>query len=66
MIVQEKNISEKLDAGIRYFDLRVAGKPESRDVFFYHGLYTIMTVKVVALINFHVFLYINCIQLLNV
>ncbi len=40
MIVQEKNISEQLDAGRRYFDLRVAGKPESRDVFFYHGLYT--------------------------
>lgn len=42
---QEKNISEQLDAGMRYFDLRVAGKPESRDLFFYHGLYTIMTVK---------------------
>uniref|UniRef100_A0A8C1K066 Zgc:64065 n=1 Tax=Cyprinus carpio TaxID=7962 RepID=A0A8C1K066_CYPCA len=42
---QEKNISEQLDAGIRYFDLRVAGKPESSDLFFYHGLYTTMTVK---------------------
>ncbi|RXN33529.1 PI-PLC X domain-containing 1-like protein [Labeo rohita] len=42
---QEKNISEQLDAGMRYFDLRVAGKPESSDLFFYHGLYTTMTVK---------------------
>ncbi|XP_026070078.1 PI-PLC X domain-containing protein 1-like isoform X1 [Carassius auratus] len=42
---QEKNISEQLDAGIRYFDLRVAGKPDSSDLFFYHGLYTTMTVK---------------------
>lgn len=57
MIVQEKNISEQLEAGMRYFDLRVAGKPESSDLFFYHGLYTTMTVKVVALIHFHVILY---------
>lgn len=57
MIVQEKNISEQLDAGMRYFDLRVAGKPESSDLFFYHGLYTTMTVKVIALIHFHVILY---------
>ncbi|XP_056314940.1 PI-PLC X domain-containing protein 1-like isoform X1 [Danio aesculapii] len=44
-ITQEKTISDQLDAGIRYFDLRVAGKPESSDFFFYHGLYTTMTVK---------------------
>ncbi|XP_051568363.1 PI-PLC X domain-containing protein 1 isoform X1 [Myxocyprinus asiaticus] len=43
--VQEKNISEQLDGGVRYFDLRVAGKPDSSDLFFYHGLYTTMTVK---------------------
>nr|XP_001923476.1 PI-PLC X domain-containing protein 1-like [Danio rerio] len=42
---QDKTISEQLDAGTRYFDLRVAGKPESSDFFFYHGLYTTMTVK---------------------
>lgn len=57
MIVQEKNISEQLDAGMRYFDLRVAGKPESSDLFFYHGLYTTMTVKVITLIHFHVILF---------
>nr|XP_055069820.1 PI-PLC X domain-containing protein 1-like [Misgurnus anguillicaudatus] len=42
---QVKTVSEQLDAGVRYFDLRVAGKPESSDLFFYHGLYTTMTVK---------------------
>lgn len=42
---QEKTVSEQLDAGVRYFDMRVAGKPESSDLFFYHGLYTTMTVK---------------------
>lgn len=42
---QEKTISEQLEAGVRYFDLRVAGKPGSGDLFFYHGLYTTMTVK---------------------
>ncbi|KAI7807762.1 PI-PLC X domain-containing protein 1-like [Triplophysa rosa] len=42
---QDKTVSEQLEAGVRYFDLRVAGKSESSDLFFYHGLYTIMTVK---------------------
>ncbi|NP_958491.1 PI-PLC X domain-containing protein 1-like [Danio rerio] len=44
-ITQDKTISEQLDAGMRYFDLRVAGKPGSSDFFFYHGLYTTITVK---------------------
>lgn len=42
---QDKTVSDQLNAGTRYFDLRVAGKPESSDFFFYHGLYTTTTVK---------------------
>lgn len=36
---QNKTFKEQLEMGIRYFDLRVASKQGSEDVFFVHGLY---------------------------
>uniref|UniRef100_A0A667YQW1 Phosphatidylinositol-specific phospholipase C X domain-containing protein n=1 Tax=Myripristis murdjan TaxID=586833 RepID=A0A667YQW1_9TELE len=42
-VTQEVNITEQLDAGIRYFDLRIARKPNDSDptrLYFAHGLYT--------------------------
>ncbi|KAG7257972.1 hypothetical protein CRUP_016313 [Coryphaenoides rupestris] len=40
---QEFNICQQLDAGVRYFDLRVARKPDETHptrLYFYHGLYS--------------------------
>lgn len=40
---QEVNITEQLDAGVRYFDLRIARKPNDTNptrLYFHHGLYT--------------------------
>ncbi|XP_028989280.1 PI-PLC X domain-containing protein 1-like [Betta splendens] len=40
---QEETIIKQLDAGVRYFDLRVARKPDDANptrLYFYHGLYT--------------------------
>ncbi|KAJ3607866.1 hypothetical protein NHX12_024917, partial [Muraenolepis orangiensis] len=40
---QELNVCEQLDAGLRFFDLRVARKPDETNptrLYFYHGLYT--------------------------
>ncbi|XP_034050466.1 PI-PLC X domain-containing protein 1-like [Thalassophryne amazonica] len=42
-ITQEKTIKQQLDAGVRYFDLRIAHKPRDKNnprFYFYHGLYT--------------------------
>ncbi|CAJ1081175.1 PI-PLC X domain-containing protein 1-like [Xyrichtys novacula] len=42
-VTQEETITKQLDAGVRYFDMRVARKPNDPNptrLFFYHGLYT--------------------------
>ncbi|KAG7507866.1 PI-PLC X domain-containing protein 1-like [Solea senegalensis] len=42
-VTQEEPITKQLDAGVRYFDLRIARKPDDTDptrLYFYHGLYT--------------------------
>lgn len=47
--LQEVNIKEQLDAGVRYLDLRIARKPKDPDpnrLYFYHGLYTRSDVEV--------------------
>ncbi|KAM3850039.1 PI-PLC X domain-containing protein 1-like [Diretmus argenteus] len=49
-ITQESTIREQLDAGIRYFDLRIARKPKDSNptrVYFSHGLYTRTDVETV-------------------
>lgn len=45
---QDKTIEEQLSVGIRYFDLRVAHKPNdsSSDLYFTHVIYTHVTVLV--------------------
>lgn len=45
---QDKSIEEQLSMGIRYFDLRVARKPNdsSGDLYFTHVIYTHLTVLV--------------------
>ncbi|XP_076158784.1 PI-PLC X domain-containing protein 1-like [Alosa pseudoharengus] len=44
---QELNIIQQLDAGVRYFDLRIACKPNdvTHTLYFAHGLYTTVTVE---------------------
>ncbi|XP_047465397.1 PI-PLC X domain-containing protein 1-like isoform X2 [Mugil cephalus] len=40
---QDATVTEQLDAGVRYLDLRIARKPNDPDptrLYFYHGLYT--------------------------
>ncbi|KAG1942506.1 PI-PLC X domain-containing protein [Pimephales promelas] len=46
-IAQESCIREQLDCGVRYCDLRIAHRPNdsSNDLYFYHGVYTTMTVE---------------------
>ncbi|XP_030255566.1 PI-PLC X domain-containing protein 1-like isoform X2 [Sparus aurata] len=42
-LTQEETITKQLDAGVRYFDLRIARKRNETDptrLYFYHGLYT--------------------------
>ncbi len=49
LALQEDTITEQLDAGVRYFDLRIARKPNDTDpkrLYFYHGLYTRTDVEV--------------------
>jgi len=49
--IQEFNICQQLDAGVRYFDLRVARKPDETHptrLYFYHGLYSHSDVEVRA------------------
>ncbi|XP_069492725.1 PI-PLC X domain-containing protein 1 isoform X2 [Ambystoma mexicanum] len=44
---QELSVSEQLDSGIRYLDLRIAHKPDdaSKNLYFIHMLFTTMTVE---------------------
>lgn len=46
--LQDKSIEEQLSKGIRFFDLRIAHKPEdsSSDLYFTHIIYTHLTVVV--------------------
>lgn len=46
--LQDKSIEEQLSKGIRFFDLRIAHKPEdsSSDLYFTHVIYTYLTVIV--------------------
>ncbi|XP_036396968.1 PI-PLC X domain-containing protein 1-like [Megalops cyprinoides] len=48
-ITQESSMKEQLDAGVRYCDLRIAHRPNdnSSDLYFYHGVYTTVTVETV-------------------
>ncbi|XP_068614857.1 PI-PLC X domain-containing protein 1-like [Brachionichthys hirsutus] len=49
-ITQEEDITKQLDSGVRYFDLRIARKPNDADptrLYFHHGLYTRTDVKTV-------------------
>uniref|UniRef100_A0A7N6AD29 Phosphatidylinositol-specific phospholipase C X domain-containing protein n=1 Tax=Anabas testudineus TaxID=64144 RepID=A0A7N6AD29_ANATE len=53
---QEDTITKQLDAGVRYFDLRIARKPHDTNptrLYFYHGLYTRTDVEVVRMIYEH-------------
>uniref|UniRef100_A0AAZ3SF96 Phosphatidylinositol-specific phospholipase C, X domain containing 1 n=1 Tax=Oncorhynchus tshawytscha TaxID=74940 RepID=A0AAZ3SF96_ONCTS len=42
-------VKEQLDCGVRYLDLRIAHRPNdtSTDLYFYHGVYTTLTVETV-------------------
>lgn len=47
--MQNETIMMQLDAGVRYFDLRIARKPRdtnSTRLYFHHGLYTKSDVEV--------------------
>lgn len=47
--MQKETIIRQLDAGVRYFDLRIARKPRdsnSTRLYFHHGLYTHTDVEV--------------------
>ncbi|XP_056133666.1 PI-PLC X domain-containing protein 1 [Lampris incognitus] len=48
-ITQESTIKQQLDCGVRYCDLRIAHRPNdsSTDLYFYHGVYTTVTVETV-------------------
>lgn len=49
--MQDENITKQLNAGVRYFDLRIARKPNDHNptrLYFYHGLYTHTNVEVKA------------------
>lgn len=50
--LQDKSIEEQLSMGIRYFDLRIAHKPNdpSSDLYFTHVIYTHLTVLVSIII----------------
>ena len=47
-VLQEFTIKHQLDCGVRYCDLRIAHRPNdsSTDLYFYHGVYTTLTVEV--------------------
>ncbi|KAK3556408.1 hypothetical protein QTP70_008098 [Hemibagrus guttatus] len=47
--LQERTVREQLDCGVRYCDLRIAHRPNdsSSDLYFYHGVYTTITVETV-------------------
>lgn len=47
--MQNETIVRQLDAGVRYFDLRIARKPRDTNptrLYFHHGLYTKSDVEV--------------------
>lgn len=46
--IQEDSISNQLDLGIRFLDLRIAHKiKDPNEVFYFaHGIYSLLTVKV--------------------
>ncbi|XP_070402003.1 uncharacterized protein [Nothobranchius furzeri] len=48
-ITQEFSVKQQLDCGVRYYDLRIAHRPNdsSTDLYFYHGVYTTLTVETV-------------------
>lgn len=48
-ITQDSTVKEQLDSGVRYCDLRIAHRPNdsSTDLYFYHGVYTALTVETV-------------------
>ena len=48
LVLQEYTIKQQLDCGVRYCDLRIAHRPNdsSSDLYFYHGVYTTLTVEV--------------------
>ncbi|CAL8271592.1 unnamed protein product [Boreogadus saida] len=48
-VTQEHGIQQQLDCGVRYCDLRIAHRPtdNSNDLYFYHGVYTTVTVETV-------------------
>ncbi|KAL4656496.1 PI-PLC X domain-containing protein 1-like [Arapaima gigas] len=48
-VTQESSIKQQLNSGVRYCDLRIARRPKthSRDLYFYHGVYTTVTVEAV-------------------
>lgn len=46
----------QLEAGVRYFDLRIARKrtdPNPTRLYFYHGLYTCTDVEVIISMSLH-------------
>nr|XP_057930141.1 PI-PLC X domain-containing protein 1 isoform X2 [Doryrhamphus excisus]XP_057930143.1 PI-PLC X domain-containing protein 1 isoform X2 [Doryrhamphus excisus] len=48
-ITQEYSVGQQLNCGVRYCDLRIAHRPNDRstDLYFYHGVYTTLTVEMV-------------------
>ncbi|KAG7457393.1 PI-PLC X domain-containing protein 1-like [Solea senegalensis] len=46
-VTQDVSIKQQLDCGVRYCDLRIAHRPNdsSTDLYFYHGVYTTLTVQ---------------------
>ncbi|CAN9500259.1 unnamed protein product [Ophioblennius macclurei] len=50
-VTQEFTIKQQLDCGVRYCDLRIAHRPNdsSTDLYFYHGVYTTLTVETVLM-----------------
>lgn len=48
---QDYSIKQQLDCGVRYCDLRIAHRPNdsSTDLYFYHGVYTTVTVETVLI-----------------
>lgn len=56
--VQQSVLSDQCDLGIRFLDLRIARKPKGGSkLFFAHGIYTLMTVKVHTHLHWHHIIY---------
>lgn len=66
--LQDKSIEEQLSMGIRFFDLRIAHKPNdsSSDLYFTHVIYTHLTVMVSEIsfrfvsLGFLLYIYSKC------